>query len=137
MPSPHLSVVTSGVDFVLATGSPLGSWFVGVHGEVVFIVLEVNMGGGLMYDGGYVIGTLDILPMAFAIFELLPFPRMLCHWGWSFMSSERDNEHNFSPSAKLEATSPLSAFHLSHQLFLVLLLLFSFPLRVETKDSPA
>jgi hypothetical protein len=100
-------------------------------------MLGVNMGGSLMYDGWYVIGTLDILPMAFAILELLSFPRMLCHRVWSSRSSERENEYYFSPSVRLEATSPLSAFHLSHQLFLVLWLLFSFPLRVQIKDSPA
>jgi hypothetical protein len=77
--------------------------------------------------GGYVIGTSDILPMAFAILEFLSFPAMSCHWGWTLKSGERKNEHNFSPSVRLEATSPLSAFHLSHQLFLVLWLLFSCP----------
>jgi hypothetical protein len=89
-----------------------------------------------MYDGWYLIGNVHILPMAFAVLELLSFPRMLCHGG-GHQGPVRENERNFSPSARLEATSHLSAFHLSNQLFLVLRLLFSFPLRVETKYSPS
>jgi hypothetical protein len=53
---------------------------------------------------------MGILPMSFAILELLSFPRMSCLWGWTLKLGDVKNERNFSPSISLEATSPLSAF---------------------------